>query len=48
MPKLRDTTTGVVIEVSQDTADLLPRGYEPVTQKSTPKQASASPKAAQK
>lgn len=39
MPRLRDTRTGVVVDVDDDTASALGAAYEPVSEKAPAKKA---------
>lgn len=42
MPRLRDTRTGVVVNVDDATASALGAAYKPVSEKATAKKASPS------
>jgi len=42
MPRLRDTRTGVVVNVDDDTASRLGTAYEPVVEKAPAKKATPS------
>jgi hypothetical protein len=42
MPRLRDTRTGVVVSVDDDTAAVLGAAYEPVTEKAPAKRSASS------
>lgn len=42
MPRLRDTRTGVVVNVDDDTASALGAAYGPVTEKAPAKKAASS------
>lgn len=46
MPRLRDTRTGIVVDVDDATADLLGTAYEPVEQAKAPAKRTAAKKAA--
>lgn len=49
MPRLRNTTTGVVVNVDKDTADRLGSGWVPVEEKaSEPKRAATGARSASK
>lgn len=46
MPRLRDTRTGVVVDVDDATADLLGTAYEPAEQAKAPPKRTAAKKTA--